>query len=124
MVVILPVMMASLLGSVYGGGAEAGTAPNAGIGTAGLRVGGEVEEVNGSMDGMFDVELSASLLLGVLDDEPESLRDFCWKKLLSNLGEGIMGEDGFEMVDGREWHREVSNINGMMAGSCLRNSLR
>lgn len=119
MVVILPVMMASLLGSVYGGGAEAGISPNAGIGTAGLRVGGEVEEVNGFMECRLDVELSASLLVGVLDDKPESLRDLCWKKPLNNLGGAIIGEGGFEVVNAREWHREVSNINGMTTGSAL-----
>ena len=55
MVVMLPVMMASLLGSVYGGGAEGGTSPKAGIGTAGLRVGGEMEEVDGFVGDMLGI---------------------------------------------------------------------
>lgn len=106
--------MASLLGSVYGGGAEAGVPANAGIGTAGLRVGGEVEEVNESVGFILDVGSSADLLVGVLDNKLDSLRDLCWKKPLSNFEGGIIGECGFEVVDAREWHREVSNINGIL----------
>lgn len=111
--------MASLLGSVYGGGAEAGVPPNAGIETAGLRVGGEVGEVNVFVGFMLGVGSSADLLVGVLDNKLDSLRDLCWKKPLSSFEGGIFRDGVFEVVDAREWQREVSNIKGIMTDSAL-----
>lgn len=82
--------MASGAGLVYGGGAESGFSPNAGIGTAGLRVGGAVEGAGGFMEPMFDLGPSADFMVGVLDGEPEFLRDLLLKKLRKPMvfGEG------------------------------------
>ena len=84
-VAMLPVTIASLLGGVYAGGAEAGVCPNAGMGTPGLRVGGELNEVNGSGRDLFGKESSVDLIVDVLDNTPEFLRSLCLNKLNNGM---------------------------------------
>ena len=55
-------------------------------------------------------------MVEVLDCKSEFLRERCFKKLRKDM---LFVEGECVVVDVWEWHREVSNMNGMAGSSAL-----